>query len=186
MKSSLRRSKLILSSFDHFLTYYGLIRLRPYQLEAAQAVIESVLHNEGGTYVWKFARQGGKDETLTALYQYLMLLYSHHDVSIVSAAPTFRPQLELAMQRLKDRLSQNIVLKREWAHHLGYIYRIRRARTLFLSADPSANVVGATAWPLLVINEAQDVLPDVYDRCFAPMASRQQRHTPLLRHRLDQ
>ena len=32
-------------------------------------------------------------------------------------------------------------------------------------------MVGATAWPLLVINEAQDILPSVYDKRFAPMAA---------------
>lgn len=32
-------------------------------------------------------------------------------------------------------------------------------------------MVGATAWPLLVINEAQDVSPAAYDKRFAPMTA---------------
>ncbi|HEY6007869.1 MAG TPA: hypothetical protein VIU40_06050 [Geobacteraceae bacterium] len=165
------RSKRIISSFRNFIAVFGLVHLRPYQVEAAEAVIASILRNDGDTFVWKFARQGGKDETLAALCQYIMLLYSHRDISIVLAAPTFKPQLEIAMRRLSDRLSQNIVLRREWRRQLGYTFVLRRARTIFLSADPSANVVGATANPLLIINEAQDVRPDLFDRRFAPMAA---------------
>ena len=49
--------------------------------------------------------------------------------------------------------------------------RLGAARTSYFSADPSANVVGATADRLLVINEAQDVDPAVFDKRFAPMAA---------------
>jgi terminase large subunit-like protein len=171
MKSNVTRLRRLLSNFDHFSIYCGLIHLRPYQLEAARAVLRSIFAGDGETFVWKFARQGGKDETLAALCQYLLTLYCHRDISIVVAAPTFKPQVEIAMHRLRDRLTQNIVLKKEWAQHLGYTCHIRRARILFFSADPSANVVGATASPLLIINEAQDVLPSVYDKRFAPMAA---------------
>ena len=85
--------------------------------------------------------------------------------------PTFKPQTEIAIHRLDARLSRNLVLHKEFKRRSGHIYRVRKARTFFLSADPSANVVGATAWPLLVINEAQDVLPAIYDKRFAPMAA---------------
>jgi hypothetical protein len=171
MTRLLTHLRSLLSSLADFTTYYGLITLRPYQLEAAQAVLQSILDDRGHTFIWKFARQSGKDETIAALAQYLLMLYSRRDTSIVCAAPTFKPQVQIAMQRLSDRLTRNLVLKRDWARQSGYTYRIRRARILFLSADPSANVVGATAWPLLIINEAQDVLPSVYDKRFAPMAA---------------
>lgn len=41
----------------------------------------------------------------------------------------------------------------------------------FLSGDDSANVVGAVASLLLVINEAQDISPLKYDKDFAPMVA---------------
>ena len=161
----------ILDHIGDFTAAFGHILLRPYQIEAAEAVIQSILDNDGETFVWKFSRQGGKDETLAALYQYIMTILSHRDTSIVAACPTFLPQTRLSIDRLSDRLSRHLALQRSWKRQAGHIFRIHRARTLFLSAQSHANVVGATAWPLLVMNEAQDISPAVYDKRFAPMAA---------------
>ncbi len=163
--------KTLVSRIDYFTDYFGHVALRPYQIEAADAVIQSILNKDGDTFVWKFARQSGKDETLTALYQYLLTILAHRDASIIAAAPTFKPQTGQSMQRLDTRLSRNLVLQKEWRRRMRHIYSIRDARVLFYSASPRSSVVGATAWPLLVINEAQDVLPAVYDKRFAPMAA---------------
>ena len=161
----------IISRLDYFTAYFGQVALRPYQVSAANAVIQSILNKDGETFVWKFARQSGKDETLTALYQYILTIFAHRDASIVAAAPTFKPQTGLAMHRLDTRLSRNIVLQKEWRRSMRHAFRIRSANVLFYSANSKANVVGATAWPLLVMNEAQDILPAVYDKRFAPMAA---------------
>jgi len=163
--------RTIISRLDHFTACFGQVALRSYQIDAADAVIQSILNRDGETFVWKFARQSGKDETLTALYQYLLTILAHRDASIVAAAPTFKPQTGQSMQRLDTRLSRNIVLQKEWRRSLRHAFRIRSARILFYSASQNANVVGATAWPLLVLNEAQDILPAVYDKRFAPMAA---------------
>jgi hypothetical protein len=163
--------KKIVSRLDYFTSSFGQVRLRPYQVEAADAVIQSIFKKDGDTFVWKFARQSGKDETLTALYQYLLTVLAHRDVSVVAAAPTFRPQTMVSMQRLDTRLSRNIALQKEWRRSQRHVFRIRNAHLLFYSASANANVVGATAWPLLVMNEAQDILPVVYDKRFAPMAA---------------
>jgi hypothetical protein len=148
----------IISSLGAFTTYFGRINLRPYQLEAANAVLDAVFNNTGETFVWKFARQGGKDETLAAMYQYLMTVFAHRDATLVAAAPTMLPQSDLSIRRLESRLASHLALQREWKRASRYSFRIRQARTLFLSAQSHANVVGATAWPLLVLNEAQDIL----------------------------
>src|SRR5574340_970644 len=161
----------ILSSLGSFSTYFGRIHLRPYQLEAANAVLDSVFNDLGETFVWKFARQGGKDETLAAMYQYLMTVFAHRDISLVAAAPTMLPQSDLSIRRLEARLPSHLALQREWKRLSRKGFRIRNARTIFLSAQSHASVVGATAWPLLVLNEAQDILPHIYDKRFAPMAA---------------
>ncbi len=171
MKDKVYASKAILSNFEHFTSFFGSVKLRPYQVEAAQAVLKSVLAQDGDSFIWKFARQGGKDETLAALYQYLMIVFSGQDSSIVTAAPTFKPQTELAMKRLESRLESNRVLKHFYNRQSGYIFNILRSSTIYFSADHSASVVGATAWPLLVMNEAQDISPALYDKRFAPMAA---------------
>lgn len=165
------RMQAALLDFSEFTRIFGRVKLRPYQAEAGAAVVRSALYGEGETFVWKFARQGGKDETLAALYQYLMLCFSAQEAAIVTAAPTFNPQIALAMRRLEERLSRNLMLRHKYRRESENTFRVGRAATRFYSAEPSANVVGDTAWPLLVMNEAQDIRPAQYDKRFAPMAS---------------
>ena len=57
------------------------------------------------------------------------------------------------------------------AREHGYIYRIGHARIFFLSGQPAANIVGATATLLLEVDEAQDIVIDNYDKDIAPMAA---------------
>ena len=49
------------------------------------------------------------------------------------------------------------------------MYRLGRAGITFLSADPNASVVGATASLALEVDEAQDVDRAKFDKDFAPM-----------------
>jgi hypothetical protein len=53
----------------------------------------------------------------------------------------------------------------------GHAIRVGRARQLFMSAEPEANVVGHTAQLLLEVDEAQDVSEEKFDRDFRPMAA---------------
>ena len=171
MNALTRRVKHIVSCVDHFARFAGGIALRSYQLEPLNAIIDSVKKQDGETYVLIFSRQSGKDEGLANLETYLLTLYSHRDTSIVFASPTFKPQTENAMRRLEARMTRNIITRGKWKRRSGYIYLLGLASVLFFSADPAANVVGATASLLLIVNEAQDVLISVYDKRFAPMAA---------------
>ena len=148
------------------------IDLFPYQLEAGEAIARSVLRRDGETFVLIFARQSGKDELLANLILFLLARLAERGASIVCAQPTFRPQTLNAMDRLQARASQRpFFTSGGFGRHHGHIYRLLSARVTYLSADPSASVVGATADRLLIINEAQDVSPTVYDKRFAPMAA---------------
>src|SRR5207244_2816487 len=102
---------------------------------------------------------------------YLLTMRARAGGAIVKAAPTFRPQVVNSMLRLKEVLNNPLaeVIPVEGEH--GYILRLDQARVLFLSAEPSASVVGATASILLEVDEAQDVDPEKHDRDFAPMAA---------------
>ncbi|NIM60965.1 MAG: hypothetical protein GTO30_04725, partial [Acidobacteria bacterium] len=53
----------------------------------------------------------------------------------------------------------------------GHAVRVGRARQIFMSAEPEANVVGHTAQLLLEVDEAQDVSEEKFDRDFRPMAA---------------
>lgn len=54
----------ILRSFNNFTRLGGGIQMWPYQLEPANAVINSVTTNLGLTIILIISRQAGKDETL--------------------------------------------------------------------------------------------------------------------------
>ena len=53
----------------------------------------------------------------------------------------------------------------------GHIITLGRASIAFFSAEPGANVVGATASLLLECDEAQDVHPDKWEKEFRPMGA---------------
>jgi len=159
-------------TLHHFAEGFLGIRLRPYQLKAADAIISSVINRDGNTFVIIFARQSGKDELLADLILFLMARLAEIGCSIVCAQPTFRPQTVNAMDRLRARASQRpFFMQGNFRQSYGYIYRLSAARVTYFSAGPSANVVGATADRLLIINEAQDVQKNIYDQRFAPMAA---------------
>ncbi len=148
------------------------IQLRPYQIEAADAVVKSVLARDGNSFVIMFARQSGKDELLANLILFILARLGGRGTSIVCAQPTFRPQTVNAMERLRARAAPRPFFSGgDFHQRYGYIFRFLASRVSYFSADPSAHVVGPTADRLLIINEAQDVDKNVYDRRFAPMAA---------------
>ena len=144
------------------------IPLYPYQQEAANAIVNSVFKRDGMTFIIIFCRQYGKDETLAILFLFLMARFIEWGIDIVCAQPTFKPQTINAMERLIKRGAN---FGRRLTRTAGYIMRLGQSRTCFFSAEPTASQVGATADRLLVMNEAQDIDPAVYDKRFAPMAA---------------
>lgn len=169
MNDLTKRIKMIVSCLNYFSHYSGMVELRPYQVLAASAVVESVLNEEGKSFVWMFSRQSGKDEAIMQLISYLLAIFGHRDESIVIVNPTFKPQTEKAMMRMENRLDRNLITRKKWQKRSGYIFSYGQAKATFFSGDPAANVVGETASLLLIINEAQDILPAIYDKRFAPM-----------------
>ncbi len=160
------------SKLGSFASGFLSIRLRPYQLEAANAILKSVFARDGNSFVIVFSRQSGKDELLADLILYLFSRLWYKSASIVCVQPTFRPQTVNAMERLHARASQRPFFTLGRFHkRYGYIYKFMSAHASYFSADPSANVVGPTADRLLIINEAQDVDKSIYDKRFAPMAA---------------
>ena len=147
------------------------LQLRRYQEAVARAVIHSVVHGEGLSFVVIFPRQSGKNELQAQLQAYLLTLFSAQDKEMVQISPTWRPQTENAMYRLERVLSANLIVKDRWEKHAGHIYQLGKARLTFLSGSPTANIVGATANLLLSIDEAQDITTDKFDKEIAPMAA---------------
>jgi hypothetical protein len=172
MDDHLKRAiKYIAKTFDRFTARGGSIQMRPYQLEPAQAIIDSVVGDKSLTFIIIISRQAGKDELLANLISFLMNLFAHREVNIVVANPTYKPQTLNFIVRLENRLKANLLTRSFWKKRSDYMRMIGRAVTILLSGDKDAKVVGATASLLLVINEAQDITPGKYDKDFAPMVA---------------
>ncbi len=144
--------------------------LHRYQLEIAQAITESVLRGEGRTFVVIMPRQAGKNEISAQVEAYLLARHARMGGQIVKASPTYLPQAINSLLRL-EALLRHPLLRGEVRHPQEYIYELGRARALFFSAHPGANVVGATADLLLEGDEAQDLPSAKWDKDFAPMAA---------------
>lgn len=163
--------KRLLKDICLFSEHVSGLRLRSYQREVARAVVDSVVHRKGLTFVVIFPRQSGKNELQAQIETYLLCLLQRTDCEIVKVSPTWKPQAANAMRRLERVLSRNLFTRRVWKKEQGHIYRVGSARMIFLSASPAANLVGATASVLLECDEAQDVLISKWDKDIAPMAA---------------
>ena len=144
--------------------------LRPYQLEPARAILDSVLRRKGLTFTVMMARQAGKNELSAQLEVYLLNLFQRAGGNIVKCAPTFKPQIVNSRLRLEQALNNRWNAGR-WASAYGYMVRLGKAAVMFFSAEESSNVVGATAHLLLEVDEAQDVDHDKYAKEFRPMGA---------------
>jgi len=143
---------------------------RPYQEEAAQAILQSVWNGRGLTFTVVMARQAGKNE-LSAEVELLLLARNHRrDVSGVRCAPTLEPQARISFARLWNRILRAGAVEMA-AREDGRVIRFGRSRQIFLSAEPTANGMGHTAGLLLEVDEAQDVDREKFDREFRPMAA---------------
>lgn len=147
------------------------VQLRPYQVEPIPHIMESIRLHLGLSFVIIFPRQSGKDEFLVNLKAYLLDLYSVVPVGIVEINPTYKPQTVTALMRFEQALSGNLLTRGKWRKRGDFMRTMGLARTAFLSGDASANVVGATASLLLIVNEAQDISAQIYGQKFEPMAA---------------
>jgi len=147
------------------------LRLRGYQRQVAEAIVQSAFAQRGLSFVVLFPRQSGKNELQAQIEAYLLMMYSLTPAEMVKVSPTWKPQSLNAMRRLERVLKRNVLLRQMWKRESGYIYRVGEARIFFFSGAPEANIVGATANVLLEVDEAQDVQINKFDKDIAPMAA---------------
>ena len=155
----------------NFTRVFGGIRLRTYQQAAANAIVRSVLENQGLSIVVMFPRQSGKNLMQAQLEVYLMTLLAEEGAEMVKFSPTYQPQSLNAMRRLETALEANVLTRGKWHKSAGNHYRFHKSHLTFLSAAPGSNIVGATASTLLSLDEAQDIEIAKYDKQIAPMAA---------------
>ena len=146
------------------------MKLRPYQLEVARAVMDSVQKGKGLTFSVEIARQGGKNELSAHLEVLLLTLYMARGGNLIKCSPTFKPQTIISIERLKERLDE-FGFEGIYRTQMGYIIQMGNARAIFLSAEGSSSVVGHSADIALEVDESQDVSKEKYSREFRPMGS---------------
>lgn len=160
-----------LRQVTNFTRVFGGIKLRAYQQAAANAIVQSVLHNQGLSIVVMFPRQSGKNLMQAQLEVYLMALLAEQGAEMVKLSPTYQPQSLNAMRRLETALEANFLTHGGWHKSAGNHYRFHKSHLTFLSAAPGSNIVGATASTLLSLDEAQDIEIAKYDKQISPMAA---------------
>ena len=163
--------KVLLRSITQFCEEGSGVRLRSYQIEVAQAIVKSVMKEQGLSFVVIFPRQSGKNELQAQVEVYLLSLFSVQQGEMVKVSPTWKPQSLNAMRRLERVLKRNMFSRGYWKKHSGYIYQYGEAMMHFLSGSPTSSIVGATASLLLECDEAQDVEIAKWDKEIAPMAA---------------
>jgi hypothetical protein len=166
-KTAIRQIKESTTQVKGFAQWFIGIVLRPYQIEAANAIVKSVFARDGESFVLIFSRQSGKDETIAITLLFLMFRFIDWGIDMICAQPTFKPQTINAMERIKKR---GYNFGRRLSRTAGYIVRLGAARTSYFSTDPTANTVGATG-RLLIANEAQDINIAIWDGKFIPMGA---------------
>lgn len=162
--------KQVLAGVEPFSRHVVRRPLRPYQLEPARAITESVCGRKGLIFTVMMARQAGKNELSAQLEAYLLNLFQRAGGNIIKCAPTFKPQIVNSKLRLEQTLN-NRLNAGQWKPGYGYMVGLGRAAVMFFSAEESSNVVGATAHLLLEVDEAQDVGREKYAREFRPMGA---------------
>lgn len=160
----------VLGDFGTFARVVIQMPLREYQLEVARAVLDSIHQRRGLTFTVLMPRQAGKNQLSAHLEAFLLTRSQRIGGSLVKCAPTFRPQLLTSIIRLQRALDNRLTAGR-WRRRSGYSLELGAATIAFFSAEPRANVVGATASVLLECDEAQAVAADKWERDFRPMGA---------------
>jgi hypothetical protein len=144
--------------------------LRPYQAAVARAVLASIDRHLGHSLTVMMPRQSGKNQLSAHLEAYLLTRKQRTGGSLVKCAPTFQPQIQVSIDRLLRALD-NPLTHGQARRRDGHVVDLGLAQITFFSAEPGANVVGATASLLLECDEAQDVHPDKWEKDFRPMGA---------------
>src|SRR5512136_1717403 len=120
-------------TFTRFTERCAGIRLRPYQMEAGQAILDSIRLRRGDSFVVMMSRQAGKDELCANLKVYLLTRFARREAGIVEVNPTYKPQTVNAIDRLDRRLEANALTRCRWQKRSDFMQLVGRARVSFFS-----------------------------------------------------
>ncbi|MGD8794956.1 MAG: hypothetical protein PVF47_20580, partial [Anaerolineae bacterium] len=97
-----RAAKHLLGNIRYFSDLVICLRLRRYQVEPIEAVLDSILQCHGHEYLLIFPRQSGKNEAVAQLLTYLLNLFQRVGGNVIYGATG--ANLGMGIERLEDRL----------------------------------------------------------------------------------
>ena len=147
--------------------------LRLYQARVLLALAHGVRTSPGATFTVLFPRQAGKNEVAAVLVAYLLSANAARGGTVVVCAPSFAPQAEISIARVRRALDVIAGLFPGVGRAVisGHAISVGLASAVFLSASPEAHVAGHTASLALVADEAQEIDETWFNRQFRPMAA---------------
>ncbi|MGE5597216.1 MAG: hypothetical protein ACM3S1_14425 [Hyphomicrobiales bacterium] len=147
--------------------------LRDYQAVVLQSLVRGIARHRGATFTVLFPRQAGKNQVQAELVACLLRSGAESGGTVVVCAPSYHPQAEISLQRVRATLAATAHLfpPSGRARISGNRVSLGRADAVYLSADRAANVAGHTASLALIADEAQDIDQEWFDRQFRPMAA---------------
>ena len=141
-----RVNTLFKNPFQHS-QYAGRVKLRPYQEPPISAIVDSIRHKRGLSFVVIMSRQSGKNEDQLALYDYLLEIFQKTGGDMIHVEPTYKPQTITAMRRLAARLKRNPLTRGRWRKEAGYIFTIGAASLHhFTMRDMAGYNASAVRW----------------------------------------
>lgn len=160
-----------LANIQLFSQYVLKIPLRRYQIAPLQAVIKSILNQEGLEFLLIFPRQSGKNEATAHLMVYLLNLFQRRGGQMVFGA--IGDGLGRGITRLEERLANGWNEpggRKLWRKATKPTRRVLgKAAAVFASSEPTAHARGETAHILLIVDELQDQDASHIEAVFQPM-----------------
>jgi hypothetical protein len=154
------------------------MNLRPYQLKLAEAVINSVIANDGAEIVSEWSRQSGKTEVIANIVYFLTVFmpiiyperFGKDGFRVGIFAPTY-DQAYIDFQRLKSRFSGKKcgILGIRFATRGGDSYLLNNRSVVRCHTTTEGTKIEGFTYDMVVLEEAQDINDDKITKSIYPM-----------------
>ncbi len=145
--------------------------LRHYQQRTFNDLVRGIRRRRGAIFTVLMPRQAGKNQVSATLVTALLWRFGEPGGSIIYAAPTFTPQGQISFERTRAILEASAAVTALGVRVETFSLAAGAARAVYLSASPLAHVAGHTASIALIVDEAQDIERDWFERQFRPMCA---------------
>ena len=168
---------------DNFVRTYRGFELYDYQREPSNAILKSVINNEGRVFLIEYSRQSGKTEGISLTTSFLSLALRELMLELFNKkiyefnVGIFAPQKEQAktdFDKIKDILRNPRILRDfniGFQQSNGNTIKLSNGNTIFcFSASPTSNTESKTLH-LIILEEAQGLMDEKVKNTILPMGT---------------